>query len=149
MEFPIRPVSSSDHAEWLLLWNDYLAFYNEGIAPATTANTWKKFHNPGGHDCLVAIEASSLKVIGFVTYLFHPSTWTDTGYCYLEDLFVAELFRKSGAGTSLIKAVAGVARQRKVSRVYWYTDDANEVAKNLYRKVGQQSDSVQFRIATR
>lgn len=148
MPTQIRPVASNDHAQWLAMWDGYLAFYQQELKPETTATTWKGLLSPGGHDCLVAVDAESLKLIGFVTYLFHASTWTDRGYCYLEDLYVTQQRRGSGAGTSLINAVVGVARHRKVSRVYWHTGETNDVANSLYQKVAKQQDMIQFRVAT-
>ncbi len=148
MQALIRPISSSDHADWLAMWNQYLAFYDQDLAATTTAKTWKTLLATSGHDCLVAVDPTNQKPIGFVTYLFHASTWTQRGYCYLEDLFVAPQSRRSGAGTALIQAVVDVARHRKVARVYWHTDEKNKTAQQLYRKVALKSDAIQFRITT-
>jgi ribosomal protein S18 acetylase RimI-like enzyme len=144
----IRPISSSDHADWLVLWNEYLAFYEQDLAAATTAKTWKTLVSTSGHDCLVAIDPQTQKPIGFVTYLFHASTWTDRGYCYLEDLYVKPQSRRCGAGAALIQAVVDVASHRRVTRVYWHTDEKNKTAQQLYEKVAQKSDALQFRITT-
>lgn len=148
MPTPIRPISSSDHADWLSMWNDYLAFYEQELPPEITAKTWKRLVTPSGHDCLLAIDAQTKEAVGFVTYLFHASTWTDRGYCYLEDLYVKPQSRRCGAATSLVQAVVAVARHRKVSRVYWHTDQKNKDAQQLYQKIAQQSDMIQFRITT-
>ena len=92
------------------------------------------------------MDAKTQETLGFVTYLFHASTWTERGYCYLEDLYVQPKSRRCGAGTSLIRAVADVARHRKVERVYWHIDEKNKIAQQVYQKIAQQSDMIQFRI---
>lgn len=148
MKIAIRPISSSDHADWLAMWNDYLAFYEQDLPPEITAKTWKTLVTPSGHDCLVATDAQTKETLGFVTYLFHASTWTERGYCYLEDLYVKPKSRRCGAGSSLIQAVADVARHRKVKRVYWHVNEKNTIAQQAYRKMAQQSDMIQFRITT-
>ncbi len=148
MQTQIRPIGSSDHADWLSMWNDYLAFYEQELTPEVTAKTWKTLVTPSGHDCLVAMDAQTQKTIGFVTYLFHASTWTERGYCYLEDLYVKPQSRRCGSASSLVQAVVDVARHRKVTRVYWHTDQKNTVALKLYQKLAQQSDMIQFRITT-
>ena len=148
MKIAIRPISSSDHADWLAMWNDYLAFYEQNLPPEITAKTWKTLVTPAGHDCLVAADTQTQKTLGFVTYFFHASTWTERGYCYLEDLYVQPESRRCGAGTSLIQAVVDVARHRKVKRVYWHADEKNKIAQQVYQQMAQQSDTIQFRITT-
>lgn len=148
MQTMIRPVDSSDHNDWLRMWTAYLEFYEQELSEETTATTWKALLKPAGHDCLVAVDSDTRKLVGFVTYLFHASTWTQRGYCYLEDLYVVPESRRHGTGTCLINAVVDVARSRKVSRVYWHTDQENATAQHLYRKVAKQSGMLQFRIST-
>ncbi len=128
------------------MWDDYLDFLGQDLPPEITAKTWKTLVTPSGHDCLVAMDTQTQETLGFVTYLFHASTWTERGYCYLEDLYVKPESRRCGVGTSLIQAVVDVARRRKVKRVYWHTEEKNKVAQRVYQRMAQQSDMIQFRI---
>ena len=64
-------------------------------------------------------------LVGFSTYLIHPSTWTLSGYCYLEDLFVEPSARGQGAGRLLIEAVTAIANEMEITRVYWHTHSEN------------------------
>lgn len=125
-----------------------MEFYDQELSEETTSTTWKTLLKPAGHGCLVAVNSESRKLVGFVTFLFHASTWTQRGYCYLEDLYVVPESRSRGTGTCLINAVVDVARSRKVTRVYWHTDQENAIAQSLYRKVATQSGMIQFRIST-
>jgi GNAT superfamily N-acetyltransferase len=85
------------------------------------------------------------KVVGFVHYLFHRSTWTTGDYCYLQDLFTAREARGRGAGRALIEAVYERAQAAGASRVYWLTHESNTDAQALYDKVAARSGFVQYR----
>ena len=78
-------------------------------------------------------------------YIFHRSTWTIGNYCYLQDLFTAEEARGKGAGQALIEAVYERAREAGASRVYWLTQESNEVARRLYDKLADRPGFIQYR----
>ncbi|VDZ73459.1 putative acetyltransferase [Atlantibacter hermannii] len=61
------------------------------------------------------------KIVGLVHYLFHRSTWAETDYCYLEDLFVSEDVRGKHIGKQLIEYVQQQARKRHAAHLYWHT----------------------------
>ena len=64
----------------------------------------------------------------------------------MEDLFVSDKARGQGVATKLIRAVADAAKQQHCERVYWYTQDHNEVARKLYDKLSKLSDFIQYRM---
>jgi GNAT superfamily N-acetyltransferase len=74
----------------------------------------------------------------------HPSTWSLTGYCYLEDLFVEREARGGDVAKSLIEATVAAARERGVERVYWHTQQFNGAARSLYDTVGQLTSMVVY-----
>ena len=143
----IRHIDQSDKATWLLLWNQYLDYYQEKIPAEVTEQTWNRFLVEGGHKCLLASDSASTLAVGFSTYLIHPSTWTLNGYCYLEDLFVEPSARGRGVGRQLIEAVTAIANEMEITRVYWHTHSENSVAQGLYNKVAKKSGMIQYRIA--
>jgi GNAT superfamily N-acetyltransferase len=77
--------------------------------------------------------------------VFHPSTWSPTAYCYLEDLFVAREARHHGTGEALIEAVYKEADKRGATRTYWATKEDNATARRLYDRVAKLSPFVQYR----
>jgi GNAT superfamily N-acetyltransferase len=144
MSFRIRPLLSSDRAQWEDLWNGYQTFYKTRIPAQTTDTTWARFFNRNEPVyALVAEEDGAL--IGLVHYLFHHSTWTAGPYCYLQDLFMLETARGKGVGRALIEAVYAAAKREVASRVYWLTHETNVEAKRLYDKVAQNLGFVQYR----
>jgi GNAT superfamily N-acetyltransferase len=94
--------------------------------------------------CLVA-ENDSGNMIGIVHYLYHRVTWSASDRCYLEDLFVAETARGTGAGRALIEAVYAAADDRGSDQVYWLTQESNEQGRRLYDRVGRLTPFIKYR----
>ncbi len=76
--------------------------------------------------------------IGFA--LFHGtfSTWECLPGIWLEDLFVPERFRRSGAGGALLAELARITVQRGCARLEWTALDWNEPALAFYASLGAE-----------
>jgi GNAT superfamily N-acetyltransferase len=85
-------------------------------------------------------------VIGFTHCLFRPSTWTETDYCYLEDLYVDSNIRGKGVGRALMNRVVELAKEKNSKRVYWTTQEFNKTARVLYDSITSVSEFVQYRL---
>lgn len=141
----VRAVGMSDAVAWEALFRDYISFYKATVADCVIATTWQRL--VAGSDNmhgLVAVSADD-NVIGLAHLVFHRSTWSPTWYCYLEDLYVDESMRGSGAGRALIAAAYGEADKRGATRTYWATQAENSVARRLYNDVGELTEFVQYR----
>jgi ribosomal protein S18 acetylase RimI-like enzyme len=145
----IRELRSTDQARWDELWSGYLKFYNCDLPADATRIVWRRLLDPDDQPYgLVALQDSPRQaehVVGFVHYHFHLSTWSPSGYCYLEDLFVDASCRGAGAGRALIEAVYRAADQRGATRVYWHTEKTNVRAQALYDKVAVLAPFIQYR----
>ncbi len=139
----VRALESKDETAWRRLWAAYLAFYNTKLAEEVTGALFKRLLAGAPHFAFVAERDGD--VIGFVHGLPHASTWSASGYLYLEDLYVDPAARGAGAGRRLIEAVYAEADKRGLSRVYWHTDKGNRTARILYDKLATLSDFVQYR----
>ena len=141
----VRPLEIGDKQPWLELWNGYLTFYETTLTSEMTEMTWERLNDPSfGINGIVALVDG--QVMGFAHFLFRPSTWAASGYCYLEDLFVDPSIRGAGAGRSLIDAVIVAARAKKSGRVYWTTKESNTQARVLYDSYSPASEFVQYRL---
>jgi len=138
----IRPLVAADRHSWLPLWQAYLVFYKRELPDSVTESTFSRLIGNGAHSGLVAERDG--KLVGFVNYLFHDSTWAVAQTCYLEDLFVSEAARGTGAGRKLIEGVYTVADAAQCTGVYWHTDDHNSTARRLYDRVGTLSKCVRY-----
>jgi GNAT superfamily N-acetyltransferase len=143
-DIEIRSLNAADEQAWRTLWQSYLDFYEQKLAPDVTDKLFERLLASGFHDAFVATKDGEL--IGFVHYLFHDSTWSIGQTCYLEDLFVSSTVRGGGLGRKLIEAVyaAAEAEPGASGMVYWHTNNNNERARQLYDRIGILSDYVRY-----
>ena len=145
MTLTIRAIEEKDKNQWLKLWAGYLEFYKSTISLEQTDLTWKRLIN-NELKMFGFVAESEEGVIGFTHCLFRPSTWTETDYCYLEDLFVDPNIRGKGIGRALMNKVIELAKEKKSKRVYWTTQEFNKTARVLYDSITPVSEFVQYRL---
>jgi GNAT superfamily N-acetyltransferase len=145
MTLTIRAIEEKDKSQWLKLWAGYLEFYKSTISPEQTELTWKRLIN-NELKMFGFVAENQDGVIGFTHCLFRPSTWTETDYCYLEDLFVDPNIRGKGVGRALMEKVVEFAKQKESKRVYWTTQEFNKTARVLYDSITPVSEFVQYRL---
>ena len=73
--------------------------------------------------------------VGFALFFPNYSTWEGRPGMYVEDIFVEESARKSGAGRMLLAAVAKIAKQRGCARVDLAVLEWNP-ARGFYHRLG-------------
>jgi GNAT superfamily N-acetyltransferase len=139
----IRPIEARDFDAWLRLWNGYNAFYRNEVTEEVTRATFRRLHE-GTDGFFGLIAEGDDGLIGLAHAIFHPSTWTTLGYCYLEDLFVTRTHRGSGVARALIEGVYKEADRRGADRVYWHTQAYNAQARSLYDQVAQPTSFVVY-----
>jgi GNAT superfamily N-acetyltransferase len=145
MTLTIRAIEEKDKSQWLKLWAGYLEFYKSTISSEQTELTWKRLIN-NELKMFGFVAENEDGVIGFTHCLFRPSTWTETDYCYLEDLFVDANIRGKGVGRALMDKVVDLAKEKKSKRVYWTTQEFNKTARILYDSITPVSEFVQYRL---
>jgi GNAT superfamily N-acetyltransferase len=138
--YEIRPATDADRAQWDLLWQAYLEFYESNLAPEITDLLWQRILDPEHEiECRLAVAEGS-EVVGLVHFFPHAHTWYANPVCYLNDLFVLPGIRGGGIGKRLVEAVVEAARRRDWSEVYWHTQHHNTVARGLYDKLTGGTD---------
>ncbi len=142
MGIEVSRLHPPDRTRWADLWRAYLAFYGTTLPPEQFDDTWARLL----HDTVVHGLAARQDgyIVGITHFLFHAHCWTTAPACYLQDLYVDESARGAGAGRALIEAVAGRARERAASRMYWLTQDHNAVARRLYDAVASHSGFIRY-----
>ncbi|HTJ62352.1 MAG TPA: GNAT family N-acetyltransferase [Alphaproteobacteria bacterium] len=139
----VRPLTDDDYPQWLGLWAGYLRFYRERLPEEITQATFNRLVDPE-NELKGLVAESDGRLLGFAHYLFHPSTWSLTGYCYLEDLFVDPDARGQGAGRALIEGVYAAADKAGSGRVYWMTQEFNADARALYDTLGHRTSFIKY-----
>ena len=147
-DFTIRPVTAGDHAQWLILWEGYNAFYGRlgptALPAEITALTWARFFD-AAEPMHALVAARDGVLLGLAHYIFHRSTVHAEPICYMQDLFTASEARGRGVGRALIEAVSGEARAAGSVRVYWHTGESNRIARELYDQVAQYAGFIVYR----
>jgi GNAT superfamily N-acetyltransferase len=146
MSLNLRPLCDEDKVAWLPLWASYLSFYETELAPEVSENTWARLVAEDGNIEGLGAFGEAGEMIGFTHYLLHPGTWGAAPICYLEDLFVAQAARGTGAGRALIETLASKGRDEGWQSIYWQTAKDNTRAQSLYDKVANRTDWVRYEL---
>ena len=141
----IESAEQKDYASWLPLWINYQTFYRTIISDEVTKLTWERFFTPS-EPVYCAVAKYDGKIVGLVHYLFHRSTWAESNYCYLEDLFVSEDVRGQHIGKQLIEYVQQQTKKHHASRLYWHTHETNLRGQRLYDWVAKKSGMIEYRM---
>lgn len=141
----IESAEQKDYASWLPLWINYQTFYQTIISDEVTKLTWERFLTPS-EPVYCAVAKYNGKIVGLVHYLFHRSTWAESNYCYLEDLFVSEDVRGQHIGKQLIEYVQQQAKKHHTSRLYWHTHETNLRGQRLYDWVAKKSGMIEYQM---
>ena len=140
-------IKQNEFELWNELWQKYLKFYQTSLPDSVTKVTWERIMDPEqnifGFGGYWAADGTK-ELVGFANFLYHSSTWSEQGYCYLEDLYVEERFRGKGVGRLLIEAVWDDCLRKGVKRLYWKTQDKNKMARIMYDKVAKQSGFIEY-----
>lgn len=140
----VRRLRDEDRESWDELWAGYLRFYRATLSAAVSEATFARLRDEReGMLGLVASDQED-RPIGLAHLVFHPSTWSATVYCYLEDFYVAPDARGGGVARALFDAVYAAARDRGADRVYWQTQQYNGAARSLYDSVGRLTSFIVY-----
>ncbi|MGH2857957.1 MAG: GNAT family N-acetyltransferase, partial [Solirubrobacteraceae bacterium] len=77
--------------------------------------------------------------VGFAIFCGSFSTWEALPGIWLEDLYVRERNRGSGAGRALLTRLAELTLERGCARLEWNVLDWNEPALGFYERIGAEA----------
>jgi GNAT superfamily N-acetyltransferase len=146
MEMPmptVRPLQAQDRAAWAPLFAAYCRFYRAEVPDAVRDATFQRLCLGDDLVGLVAVDADD-RPVGLIHLVFHPSTWSARGYCYIEDLYVDPAARGGDVARALFRQAFAVADERGAERVYWQTQEYNAPARSLYDTVGQRTSFIVY-----
>ena len=140
----LRGVEQKDFMQWNTLWKLYQEFYQVSLKEELSTLTFERLLNKSEPmECFVFEDGE--KIVGFVHFIFHRSTWSERDSCYLQDLFVSPNCRSKGIGKQLIEAVYAEAKKKDCAKVYWLTHESNSTARVLYDHVAENVGFIQYR----
>jgi GNAT superfamily N-acetyltransferase len=126
----VRLLCNAGLNRWQVLWSGYLSFYGADVPDDVTERTFERLRDEEqGMLGLVAVDPND-QAFGLAHLVFHASTWSASGYCYLEDLYIDPAHRGGPAAqASSTRSIA--RRERGVERVYWHTQQFNGPARSF------------------
>ncbi|WP_321363375.1 GNAT family N-acetyltransferase [uncultured Celeribacter sp.] len=140
----IRPLAPEDRAQWDVLWRAYLTFYESDLSPEVYDTTFARLTDPAAKERGALVAEKDGELIGLVHYIFHAHNWRIEDVCYLQDLYVSEAARGTGAGRALIEGVYKIADENGTPNVYWTTQHFNETARKLYDRIGDLTPFIKY-----
>jgi len=132
----VRPATSADAATIVRFIRGLAQFEEEPLASVkvTEADIVRDGFGPSPRfEALIA--ERSRDPVGFALFFMNYSTWEGTSGLYIEDLFVDEPARGTGAGRALMAAASAVARDRGCARLELSVLDWNP-ARAFYERLG-------------
>jgi GNAT superfamily N-acetyltransferase len=137
----IEIVTEADLAELLPLMRGYCDFYEvDPSDDALLAMSRTLIADPEREGLQLIARADDGGAIGFATIFWTWSTLSASRIAVMNDLFVSEDARGSGAADELIEACAERCRQRGVTELDWQTAHDNMRAQKVYDRVGAKRD---------
>ena len=139
----VRPLEASDESAWRALWQGFQQHFSGAVPPAVSRQAWDMLLDPAQplHGLIAARKDDPC---GLVHYSFTPFAWTASPVCFLQDLYVDDAVRGSGAGRALVRAVYEAAEAAGASNVFWLSDAHDERLKAFYRSVAVETPFVRF-----
>lgn len=144
MTLKIRKLRPEDRSQWDELWRKYLEYYETELSREIYDSTFARLLSDSPHEFHGLMAEKDGELVGLVHYLFHRHGWKVEDVCYLQDLFVSEAARGTGAGRALIEAVYREADQAGAPTVYWLTQDFNTSARRLYDRIATVTPFVKY-----
>ena len=144
MEITIRPIATSDRADWRALWTAYLEFYESSVTDEVYETTFSRLCDPDVADQNGFLALAEGRPVGLVHYIYHAHNWRVEPVCYLQDLYADPSVRGMGVGRKLIEAVYAQADADGAPTVYWMTQEFNTQARKLYDRIGQVTPFIKY-----
>jgi GNAT superfamily N-acetyltransferase len=133
----ISRVGEADLADLRPLLRGYCDFY--GVAPSddTLLDLSRALiADPEREGVQLLARDASGAAVGFATIFWLWSTLSASRIGLMNDLFVAEHARGTGAAEALIEACRAACRERGATRLTWQTAKDNHRAQAVYERVG-------------
>jgi GNAT superfamily N-acetyltransferase len=134
-------VTEADLPELLPLMRGYCDFYEvDPSDDALLAMARTLIADPEREGLQLIARDDDGRAVGFATIFWTWSTLSASRIGVMNDLFVDEQARGSGAAAELIEACAERCRARGITELAWQTAHDNHRARKLYERVGAARD---------
>ena len=139
----VRPPCAADEGDWRRLWDGFQAHFGGAVPADVSARTWQLLLDDTAPIYGLLAEAGGVPC-GIAHYSFTPFSWTASPVCFLQDLYVDETARGSGAGRALVEGVYAAAAAAGAANVFWLADAEDEPLKRFYGRIAVETPFVRF-----
>lgn len=140
----VRDLRAEDEPQWRTLWTGYLEFYETSVPEEVYQTYFQRLLGDDPQDYHGLVAERDGELVGLTHYLFHRHGWRIENIVYLQDLYVSEAARGTGAGRALIEAVYARADAAGCPSVYWLTQDFNTTARQLYDRIATETPFIKY-----
>ena len=133
---PLKPERFSDFARLIEALADYEQLPRPDEAAVTRLRT-DAFASPPRFEAALALDDQD-QAVGYAIWFETYSSFLAKPTIYLEDLFVLEAARGSGAGASLFEFVRKLGEERRCGRMDWMVLEWNTLARDFYHRRNAQ-----------
>ena len=142
--FLVRPPGPADQVRWRQLYADYAAFYQVQQTEQASDQVWQWINDPGHEVNALLTQDGAGEVVALAHYRTFARPLTASTGCFLDDLYVAEPFRGTGAVDALLEELRNLARQRGWSVVRWITAEDNARARAKYDQLATRTTWITY-----
>jgi GNAT superfamily N-acetyltransferase len=144
----VAPPNPEDHAALRALFEGYRRFYEMPDDPSVLDTVWGWIHDPEHPtECLLARTPDG-RPIGLAHFRDLPRPLSGSLAGFLDDLFVKEAMRGSGAADALVQAVAEIGRARGWAWLRWFTAEDNYRGRGFYDRVARPTQWKTYQVDT-
>lgn len=136
MSLTIRRAGPGDAAAIHRFVHD-LAVHHDHPIQTTVDEIEQAMFGPAPH-AFCDIAEQDGEVLGVATWFYSWSSWTGRRGIYLEDLFVTDAARGTGAGKALMAELSRRCLDEGLARIEWAVQGDNDGGKAFYGRLGAQ-----------
>ncbi|MGE5484018.1 MAG: N-acetyltransferase family protein [Ignavibacteriales bacterium] len=135
----VRYAAESDIEAIVPMMKEFVAFYDMKVDDAVLRNSVSyAIHHPGSIRFVVAEAPTGIAAIASL-HLGHYSTFTNTFYAHVEDVYVSPPFRRQGIAQAMLNFMRDAARELGCSRLELHVLNDNKAARDMYEAFGFES----------
>lgn len=140
----VRKAAEKDRAQWMLLWREWQAHMHGAVPAEVSARSFDMILDESSRlSSLLAFDSSG-HAVGFANISTTPFAWTGGPIVFLQDLFVSDAWRGSGAGRALMDAVYAEADNIGAAQVFWFVGEADTRLQGFYQSLGMRTPYLRF-----
>jgi GNAT superfamily N-acetyltransferase len=140
----VARVAPADRADWERLWQAWQDHMAGNVPCPVTDQAWDMMMRPDSGLYALLARTGDGEAVGFANVSATPFAWTGGPILFLQDLFVAEAARGSGAGEALLKGVYDLADELGANQVFWMVDEDDARLQGFYGRHGIRTPYLRY-----